>query len=316
MADYKFYMQRKDYDNRFYASNYSDLSELTMWTDGGTQVVAPTKSFVDGKLRLMFPNDMSFGTGLGMSCTSLILANLKSKTQYSIKIKYTTNGVGSNINNSVCLQLVKPWNEYKINENLGGTSFSTAVTPDNNGNYYLLFKKNNNNTIQNLYIDIESIEITNAVFDLETDFDGLKYVSSTGLNSLGAIKNSYTETFAESSELKTYIPENIARENTDIEFEFLFTGDSLTDTYYDFVDYISGHKVDYWDTFRKRKTTMLMTESVEPSEQMLYGNNQYMRAKFKFKNIYGQTLPFIATMLSSGYWSMSGFFDFTDTFNF
>lgn len=129
--------------------------------------------------------------------------------------------------------------------------------------------------------------------DIEAKFDGLHYVKCTGIDSYGAAKNVFTETYSETSELRVYLPETVARENTDIEFEFVFDGDNRRDTYHSFVEWLSGKKLKYWDTLRNRELEMILMESVEPEEDELYGSHPFIRVPFKFKNLKGETIKHV-----------------------
>lgn len=125
--------------------------------------------------------------------------------------------------------------------------------------------------------------------DIEETFSGLHYAKCDGLDRFGSVKNVYSEIYAETSELRVYIPENVARENTDIEFEFVFDGENRRDTYHNFVDWMSGKKLRYWDTLRNRVAEMILIESIEPEEDELYGSHPFIRVPFKFKNLKGST---------------------------
>lgn len=125
--------------------------------------------------------------------------------------------------------------------------------------------------------------------DIESYFNGLHYAKCDGLSKFGAVKNVYSETYSETSELRVYLPETVARENTDIEFEFVFDGENRRDTYHQFVEWLSGHRLKYWDTLRNRELEMILTESVEPDEDALYGSHPYILVPFKFKNLKGET---------------------------
>lgn len=129
--------------------------------------------------------------------------------------------------------------------------------------------------------------------DIEAKFDGLHYVKCDGISTYGAVKNIYTETYSETSELRVYLPETVARENTDIEFEFVFDGDNRRDTYHSFVEWLSGHRLKYWDTLRNRELEMILMESVEPEEDELYGSHPYIKVPFKFKNLKGETIKHV-----------------------
>ena len=128
----------------------------------------------------------------------------------------------------------------------------------------------------------------NAI-DLEAYFPGLKYVSCTGLSNYGKIKNIYTESYAETEQLRVYMPDAIVRENTDIEFEFGFTGENRRDTYDNFVEWISGYRLKYWDTARYREVEMILIDAIEVDEDLLLGSSPFLVVPFTFKNLKGST---------------------------
>lgn len=125
---------------------------------------------------------------------------------------------------------------------------------------------------------------------LEDYFDGLKYSKCDGLSAFGKPKNIYTESYAEEEELRVYIPKTVVRENTDIEFEFVFNGENRRSVYNDFVDWITGYKLKYRDTCRKKEVQMILVEAIEPSDDFLYGSDPYILASFKFKNLSGSSV--------------------------
>lgn len=126
--------------------------------------------------------------------------------------------------------------------------------------------------------------------DIEKKFSGLYYLSCKGLSAKGKIKNIYTETYAETDELRVFLPEHVSRDNVDIEFTFGFSGKNRRNTYDDFIDWISGYKIKYWDTCRNREVQMILIENIEPSDDELIGSEPFMKATFKFKNLNGQTV--------------------------
>lgn len=131
--------------------------------------------------------------------------------------------------------------------------------------------------------------IWGRAIDLEEYFPGLKYVSCTGLSDYGKIKNIYTESYAETEQLRVYMPDTIVRENTDIEFEFGFTGENRRDTYDNFVEWISGYKLKYWDTARHREVEMILIDAIEVDEDLLLGSSPFIVVPFTFKNLKGST---------------------------
>lgn len=131
---------------------------------------------------------------------------------------------------------------------------------------------------------------------LEDTFTGMRYVSCKGLSAKGKLKNIYTENYAEEDGLRTYHPKDlphgaVAREATTIEFDFVFLGDSRRESYDNFWGFVSESRVYYWDTARHRKVWLLLQEAVEPTEDLLKGSQPYLRATFKFTNLFGIGKP-------------------------
>lgn len=128
-----------------------------------------------------------------------------------------------------------------------------------------------------------------TAIDLETYYPGLKYISCKGLSDYGAVKNIYTESFAEEDGVSVYIPDNVVRESTDIEFEFGFEKENRRDTFHSFVEYLSGYIIKYWDTARMREVEMVLTDKVEVDDDILLGGSPYIVVTIKFKNLKGCT---------------------------
>lgn len=132
--------------------------------------------------------------------------------------------------------------------------------------------------------------VSNSKKDLETDFSGLVYKACKGLSSVGKPKNVYTENYAEASGLRTFLPGDnggsVAHEATDIELELLFKDSSRRATYDSFCAYIKTHRLFYWDTARHKKVWLVLTDAIEPTEDVLKGV-PYILATFKFKNLWG-----------------------------
>ena len=124
---------------------------------------------------------------------------------------------------------------------------------------------------------------------LEDYFSGMKYISCKGLSDKGKISNIYTESYSEVEDLRVYMPETVVRENTDIEFEFGFEKENRRDTFDSFVDWVSGHKIKYWDTARNREVEMILIDKVEIDEDLLVGSSPYIVVPFTFKNLKGSS---------------------------
>lgn len=132
-----------------------------------------------------------------------------------------------------------------------------------------------------------------TIKDLEVDFVGLKYSKCTGLLSKGKIKNKYTETYAESDELRINESDVITREATNITFTFFFVGVERIKTYDAFYNYVKSGKIKYHDTQRKKQALLSLMEAVEPSEDIWVGSTPYIKADFKFNNLWGECKDYV-----------------------
>ena len=131
------------------------------------------------------------------------------------------------------------------------------------------------------------------LIDIEEQFK-CKYVKFEGLSETGKVKNIYTETYAETEELRMYIPDEVLYENTDMSLTLLFSPYSENDSDVQdneraFFEYVSGHKIEYHDTFRNRYVSLLLLNKPEVVGEVLYGGSRYREVKYTFKNIYGRS---------------------------
>lgn len=130
--------------------------------------------------------------------------------------------------------------------------------------------------------------------DIEKEF-GCKYVKLEGVNEYGKAKNIYTESYAETEELRVYVPEKVLYENTDISLTLVFPCVSknnrldVTTNERIFFEYVSGRCVEWYDTFRERYLTLLLINKPEVVGEVLYGDMRYREIKYTFKNIYGRS---------------------------
>lgn len=124
--------------------------------------------------------------------------------------------------------------------------------------------------------------------DLEKDFAGLRYVKCEGLEAKGK-PYIYTEKYADSDELRVYIPDQINREATTITLSLCFIGEDRRDIYNNFYDYVKKGKFKYWDTVRNKEALLVLTNEVSPKEDSLKGSTPFIEVDFKFQNLYGAT---------------------------
>ena len=133
------------------------------------------------------------------------------------------------------------------------------------------------------YVD----ESNGELIDIEEHFK-CKYVKFEGLSETGKVKNVYTETYADSEELRMYIPDEVLYENTDLSLTLLFAPDTENDSDVQdneraFFEYVSGHKIEYHDTFRNRYVSLLLINKPEVVGEVLYGGSRYREVKYTFK---------------------------------
>ena len=129
--------------------------------------------------------------------------------------------------------------------------------------------------------------------DIEDEY-GCYYVKMEGVSENGKAKNIYTESYAESDEMRLHLPAEIAYENTKCVLSLLFpeTGDDRMDVQDNerrFFEAVSGKKIEWYDTFRKRYVTLVLIEAPKLAGEKLYGGSRYRQVEYTFQNIYGRS---------------------------
>lgn len=130
--------------------------------------------------------------------------------------------------------------------------------------------------------------VEQPIVDLEATFDGLKYKEATGMSAKGKPKI-YVENYPETSEARVYIPDDVVRENTNIDLTLVFIGDNRRNVFDSFVEFITGKKLKLWDTVRNRVAHLVLNDKVDMDEDVLKGDIPYIVAKFSFLNLFGET---------------------------
>lgn len=134
--------------------------------------------------------------------------------------------------------------------------------------------------------------------DLESSFNvkinnettgSVKYLSLAGIDTIGAPKNIYTETYADSDRARVFFPKTVTHEQTEIKLILCFLGKDRAKAYDNFCDFITSGLITYWDTARKKEFTFYVDSEITISEELWYGNTPYFKAEFKLKNINGKT---------------------------
>lgn len=136
--------------------------------------------------------------------------------------------------------------------------------------------------------------------EIHSLWPGMWLLKSENVTAYGKPKNIVTESYAETDGLKVWLPATLAREATDVTLTmcFLDEGGDRYAQYDSFVAYISNHVFQWWDTVRRRRERLLLTEKTEPNENF-HGGIPYLEAKFKFKNVDGKAESV------AGYWTFA-----------
>ena len=124
--------------------------------------------------------------------------------------------------------------------------------------------------------------------DIEARFEGLLYSKCEGLLTKGKRKDIYEEKYADDDKLRVWQGEKVTREATTITFTFFFVGENRLHTYQNFYDYVKNGKLYYYDTKRLKKAYMVLKDALEPQEDVYKGSTPYIKATFKFQNLWGE----------------------------
>lgn len=137
-------------------------------------------------------------------------------------------------------------------------------------------------------VDANGVLIANTLKDLEVDFSGMKYSRCVGLMNKGKRKNIHTENYADSDTLRVWQGSEVTREATTITFTFVFAGDNRQGVYDSFYEYVKNGVISYYDTARMKEARIFLVDALEPSDDIFVGSTPYIKADFKFQNIWGE----------------------------
>ena len=133
---------------------------------------------------------------------------------------------------------------------------------------------------------------TEPAKDIETSFQGLRYLSCEGLEARGKIKDVITEEYAESDGADSFHPSDLLDGGsvhhgvTEINLKLIFMGDGRRTVYDSFRTFIESSRLLYWDTARHKKVFLMLVDATEPEEDTLKGV-EYIKAEFTFTNLWG-----------------------------
>ena len=137
--------------------------------------------------------------------------------------------------------------------------------------------------------DINGNELEETPKDLEKDFVGLLYSKCVGLNTIGKVKNIYTETYSDADRLRVYMPTDVKNEETVVTLTLVFVGEKRNEVRDEFNEYIRNGFHKYWDTARYKEFVFFIKDELPIGEEMWYGSKPYLRCEYKLQNVKGKT---------------------------
>lgn len=123
----------------------------------------------------------------------------------------------------------------------------------------------------------------------DPEFEGLRYSKIEGIETKGAIKNSYAESYADADRLRVYAPKEVKRKETNVKLTLYFVGANRFKALDAFNQYISGGFHKYRDTARNKWFAFYVKSELKPADAMWYGTTPYLKMDYELVNIFGQT---------------------------
>lgn len=141
--------------------------------------------------------------------------------------------------------------------------------------------------------------IQNSEKDLEANFNGLVYSKCEGLDTIGAAKNIYEEKYADSDNIRVYMPVitdesgnttfDIKNESTIIKLTLFFVGTNRRTDRDAFNEYIRNGFHKYWDDARKKMFQFYVSKELPVGEEKWNGSTPYLKCEYTLNNIHGKT---------------------------
>ena len=128
-----------------------------------------------------------------------------------------------------------------------------------------------------------------ALKNLEQDFEGLRYSKIDGIEAIGAPKNVYSESFADSDRLLVYAPKDVKHRETTVTLTLYFVGENRFKSLDAFNAYIKGGTKRYWDTARNKWFAFYIKDELKPADSQWHGSTPYLKMDYKLVNIFGRT---------------------------
>lgn len=128
-----------------------------------------------------------------------------------------------------------------------------------------------------------------ALKNLEQDFEGLRYSKIDGIEAIGAPKNVYSESFADSDRLRVYAPKNVKHKETTVTLTLYFVGENRFKSLYAFNEYIKTGFHRYHDDARNKWFAFYIKDELKPADSQWHGSAPYLKMDYKLINIFGRT---------------------------
>ena len=125
--------------------------------------------------------------------------------------------------------------------------------------------------------------------NLEQDFEGLRYSKIDGIEAIGAPKNVYSESFADSDRLRVYAPKDVKHKETTVTLTLYFVGENRFKSLYAFNEYIKAGFHRYHDDARNKWFAFYIKDELKPADSQWHGSTPYLKMDYKLINIFGRT---------------------------
>lgn len=135
----------------------------------------------------------------------------------------------------------------------------------------------------------EDRKLIEEAIDLEDYFKGLLYIKCVGLNSIGKVKNIYTETYSDADRLRVFMPQEVKNEETVVTLILVFVGEKRNEVRDNFNEYIRQGFHKYWDTARNKEFVFFVQDELPIGEEMWHGSKPYLKCEYKLRNVKGKT---------------------------
>lgn len=117
----------------------------------------------------------------------------------------------------------------------------------------------------------------------------LRYSKIDGIETIGAPKNVYSESYADADRLRVYAPKDVKHKETTVTLTLYFLGEKRFEVLDAFNAYLKGGFHRYWDTARNKWFAFYIKDELKPAEAQWFGSTPYLKMDYKLVNIFGRT---------------------------